>query len=256
MMEVSTAVPSGRGALVKATERWFSERMQHDFSLARWGHLGAPVLVFPSAGGDAEEIERHHLVDACGELLEAGRIKIYSCDSVAGRALATRSGTPQHRMWLLNQFHHAVRHEVVPAIHADLGGQPQPIVVAGASIGAFNAVATLSRFPDVFSVAVAMSGTYDVTKWLEGQFSDDLYFASPLHFLPALDGQALETLRQRRVILASGQGEWEDIGESWRLAEVLGAKGIPNRVDPWGPEWKHDWPTWCKMLPGYLAEVC
>jgi esterase/lipase superfamily enzyme len=241
---------------VKATERWFSERMQHDLSLARWGHFGTPVLVFPSAGGDAEEIERHHLVGACGELVEAGRIKIYSCDSVAGRALASGDGTPQYRMWLLNQFHQAVRHEVVPAIHADLGGQQPPIVVAGASIGAFNAIAALCRFPEVFSSAVAMSGTYDVTRWLEGQFSDDLYFASPLHFLPDLEGAQLDALRQRRVILASGQGEWEDIGESWRMADALGRKGIPNRVDPWGEEWKHDWPTWWQMLPGYLDEVC
>ena len=48
--------------------------------MARWGHFGVPVLVFPTAGGDAEEIERHQLVDACGGLLEAGRVKIYSCD--------------------------------------------------------------------------------------------------------------------------------------------------------------------------------
>ena len=33
-------------------------------------------------------------------------------------------------------------------------------------------------------------------------------------------------------------------GRSWRMAGVLGAKGIPNRVDPWGPEYDHDWPTW------------
>ena len=83
---------------MKATERWFSERMQHDLSMARWGHFGVPVLVFPSAGGDAEEIERHKLVGACGELVEAGRIKIYSCDSIAGQALASgaQSVPPVH----------------------------------------------------------------------------------------------------------------------------------------------------------------
>ena len=241
---------------MKATERWFSDRMQHHVSLARWGHYGTPVLVFPSAGGDFEEIERHHLVGACGELIEAGRIKIYSCDSVAGQALARGEGTPEYQMWLLNQFQQAVRHEVVPAIHADMGGEPSLITVAGASIGAFNAVAVLSRFPDAFASAICMSGTYDLGRFLHGQFSDDFYFASPLHFLPGLDGAALDLLRQRNVLLASGEGEWEDIGESWRLAEVLGEKGIPNRVDSWGPEWKHDWPTWWAMLPRYVDEVC
>jgi len=223
--------------------------------VARWGHFGIPVLVFPTAGGDAEEIERNHLVDACAGLLEAGRVKIYSCDSVAGRAMASATGTPEYRMWLLNQFHHAVRHEVVPAIKADMGGAAQRIVVAGASIGAFNAVALLCRFPDEFEVAIGMSGTYRLQRFLDGRWSEDLYFASPLDFLPGLDGDQLQVLRQRRVILASGEGAHEDIGESWALAEVLGNKGVPNRVDSWGPETIHDWPTWWRMLPQYLEEI-
>jgi len=230
--------------------------MHQQFTVARWGHFGVPVLVFPTAGGDAQEIERNHLVDACAGLLEAGRVKIYSCDSVAGRALATFTGSPEYRMWLLNQFHQAVRHEVVPAIQADLGGATPRIVTAGASIGAFNALAVLCRYPDIFEAAIAMSGTYQLKRFVEGRFSDDLYFASPLDFLPGMEGPQLETLRQRRVILASGEGEWEDIGESWAVAEVLGQKGVPNRVDSWGPAFKHDWPTWWKMLPQYLDEVC
>lgn len=241
---------------MKATERWFSDRLQQDITMARWGHFGTPVLVFPTAGGDAEEIERNHLVGACWDLVESGRVKLYSCDSVAGRALASGTGSTGYRMALLNQFHQAVRHEIVPAIHADLGGAGPRIVTAGASIGAFNALAVLCRFPDIFDSAIAMSGTYQLKRFVEGRFSEDLYFASPLDFLPGLEGPQLETLRQRRVILASGEGEWEDIGESWSVAEVLGSKGVPNRVDSWGADWKHDWPTWRRMLPQYLDEVC
>jgi esterase/lipase superfamily enzyme len=39
------------------------------------------------------------------------------------------------------------------------------------------------------------------------------------------------------------------------MADALGAKGIPNRVEPWGPEWDHDWPTWRHMLPLYLDRL-
>jgi esterase/lipase superfamily enzyme len=56
-------------------------------------------------------------------------------------------------------------------------------------------------------------------------------------------------------VLATGSGAWENAGESWRMAEALGAKGIPNRVDDWGPRFAHDWPTWRQMLPQYLAEL-
>ena len=62
-------------------------------------------------------------------------------------------------------------------------------------------------------------------------------------------------LRERFVYLRSGSGAWEDIGESWRAAEVVGAKGVPNRVDDWGPNFDHDWPTWWQMLPVYLDDL-
>ncbi|MFL6134696.1 MAG: esterase family protein [Nocardioidaceae bacterium] len=241
---------------MKATERWWSDRMQQPIDLARWGHFGTPVLVFPTAGGDAEEIERNHLVGACQELIDSGRVKLYSCDSVAGRALATFAGTPAYRMWLFNQYHQAVVNEVLPAIYADLGGQRPRVVTAGASIGAFNAVAVLCRYPDLFEAAVGMSGTYRLQQFLDEEFSEDLYFASPLDFLPGLEGQQLDTLRQRKVIMASGEGAWEAISESWAMADALGRKGVPNRVDSWGPEFEHDWATWWRMLPQYLNEVC
>jgi esterase/lipase superfamily enzyme len=114
----------------------------------------------------------------------------------------------------------------------------------------------LCRHPELFEAALGMSGTYRLQSLLEGQFSDDLYFASPVDFLPGLEGPQLDVLRQRRVILASGEGAWEDIGESWALADALGAKGVPNRVDSWGPDFEHDWPTWWRMLPQYLDELC
>ena len=43
---------------------------------------------------------------------------------------------------------------------------------------------------------------------------------------------------------------WEE-----NMAHVLGHKGIPNRVDSWGPHWDHDWPLWRAMLPGYLHDL-
>ena len=239
----------------KVVERWFSGRTEQDITVVRWGTFGAPVLIFPSAGGDAGEIERHGLVDACGPLLAEGRVKLYSVDSTAGQAMVMKTGSVEHRMWLLNQFQEFVRWELVPAIHADLGGRTIDVITGGASIGAFNAVAVLCRFPDVFRAAVGMSGSYRIERFYDEAWSQDLYYSAPLQFLPGLEGPQLDRLRQRWVILASGEGAWEDIGSSWQMAGVLGAKGIPNRVDNWGPEWSHDWATWRQMLPQYLREL-
>lgn len=240
---------------MKTVQRWFSDRLQDEITVVRWGTFGKPVLVFPSAGGDAGEIERFGLVDACGQLLADGRIKLYSVDSVAGQAMITKAGSPEHRTWLLNQFHQCIRYEVVPAIHADLGGQAVDVIASGASIGAFNAVAVLCRYPDVFSAAIGMSGSYRIERFYDQASGQDLYFSAPLQFLPGLEGPQLDLLRRRYVVLAAGEGAWEDIGESWQMASALGAKEIPNRVDNWGPQWEHDWPTWHRMLPQYLGEL-
>jgi esterase/lipase superfamily enzyme len=240
---------------MKLRERWYSGRVESDVTVVRWGHYGRPVIIFPTAGGDAEEIERMLVIDVLGELIEAGRIKVYSCDSVAGYAMVRGDGSPRYRAALLNGFHGFVREEMIPAIWADCDTPGAEVVVTGASIGAFNALAVLCRFPEVVSHAVGMSGTYDLEQFIGLDAGEALFFATPLHFLPGLDGPTLARLQQRHAILASGEGRWENIEHSWRLAEVMGRKGIPNRVDPWGPQYDHDWPTWREMLPHYLGQL-
>ncbi len=240
---------------MKETTHWRSERLGEEIQLVRWGWYGAPVLLFPTAGGDAEECERRPLLSSVWPLVEAGKVKIYSCDSLAGRAWVSGAG-PRHCAWLQNRFDAAVYHEIVPAIRADCRSTDIEIVAAGASIGAFNAMASLCRHPDAFRLAVCMSGTYDLTRFLAGEFSLDFYFCSPIHFLPNLgEGSQIDGLRRRFAILATGEGRWEDPEQSWRMAHVLGARAIPNRVDLWGKEYDHDWPTWSRMLPHYLAQI-
>ena len=239
---------------MKDTSRWHSAHVEQEVQLVRWGHMGKPVLLFPTAGGDAEEVERFHLIGVLMPLIEAGRIKVYSTDSIAGKAWISEQHSAEYCSHLQNMFDALVYQEIVPAIRTDCQTPDIEIIAAGASIGAFNAVASICRHPDVFSMAIAMSGTYDLTKKLQVRFIDNFYFCSPLHFLPGLEGPVLEKLRERMILMPSGEGDYEDIGESWRMANMLGEKGIPNRVDSWGAEYRHDWETWREMLPQYLAE--
>ena len=240
---------------IKTASRWYSPRLEQEITLVRWGYWGQPVFLFPTAGGDAEEVDRMGLIGAVWPLVEAGRIKLYSCDSVAGRALAARWGSVEYRCWLLNGFHDWVAHEAVPAIRADCASESVEIVATGASIGAFNAVAVTCRYPWAFRAAIGMSGTYDLERLLGFGGTPDYYFSAPLLFLSGLEGPQLDQLRQRFVLMAYGEGRWENPDEAWRMAGVLGGKGVPNRVDVWGREWDHDWPTWRRMLPIYLDEL-
>jgi len=240
----------------KVSTTWRSDRLGRDITLVRWGEVGQPVLVFPTAGGDAEEIERFHLITVCKAFLEQQLVKIYSVDSLAGRAWLSEDNTSTAAARVQNQFDGALYHEVLPAIRSDCNDSEAEIVTAGASLGAFNALAFLCRHPDVCKLAICMSGTYGLEKFLRGPVNDEYYHCSPLHFVPNLqeDGDHLAQLRKRYVLLAHGQGEFESPEEDWKVERVLGPKGIPNRVDPWGKEWRHDWVTWRDMLPKYLAE--
>jgi esterase/lipase superfamily enzyme len=241
---------------MKISTSWHSQRVQREVKLVRWGTFGKPVLVFPTAGGDAEEIERMKLVHVLMPLIEAGRIKLYSCDSVAGRVLLAGEGNPPHQMYMQNMFQQYVRHEVVPAIRTDCKSDDVGVIVGGSSIGAFHAVAAVCRWPNVFTHALAVSGTYKLERFFRGatHFTQDFFVSSPHLFVPTLDGHHLDVLRTRFILMPSGEGRAEDIGESWAMASILGARGIPNRVDSWGPDWHHDWPTWREMFPKYLGE--
>jgi len=240
---------------VKATEHWHSERLAQPVTMARWGEIGTPVLIFPTAGGDAEEIERFLVIDVLSELLAEGRIKVYSVDSVAGRAMLRGDGDGRYQGILYDRYQQFVRREVVPAIRQDCRDDAVEIIVGGSSIGAFNALALLCRYPEAFSHALCMSGTFDLVRFFKDDQPGPEFFAcSPIHFLPRVNGEHLDRIRRRFVLFASGEGRWEDIGESWRAAQLLGSMGVPNRVDSWGPGRDHDWPLWREMLPKYLAE--
>ncbi len=222
----------------------------------RWGHFGTPVLLFSTAGGDYEEVERFHLVRVLGDLIDAGRIKVYSVDSIAGKTWLQGTHSAEYCSRVQNLFDAYIYNEVVALIREDCSSKEIEVVAAGASIGAFNAVASICRHPDVFKLAVAMSGTFDLSKYLDGKINQDFYFSSPLHYLPGLeDGPQLQQLRQRFIVIPTGEGDWEDPSESWRIAHVLGAKGVPNRVDLWGRDRHHNWVTWREMLPKYLGEL-
>jgi len=241
---------------VKLTTRWYSPRLNTEVLVARWGHFGVPVLLFPTAGGDAEESERFLMIDALRPLIEAGRIKVFTCDSVAGRIWTDGKSSGAFRARIQNAFDAFVAHELLPAIEHDCRTPGIEVVTAGASIGAFNALASICRHPDRFRAAVCMSGTYDLSRWSNGEHTLDFHYSSPLHFLPGLgEGEHLARLRERFVVLATGEGRWESPSQSWRAAHVLGSRGVPNRVDLWGPSYDHDWPTWREMLPQYLARL-
>src|SRR5687767_14833624 len=98
---------------------WRTSRLSAPARIARWGHFGTPVLLFPTAGGDYEEVERFQLIDALRPLLDAGRVKVYSVDGVPARTWLTGMHSFQHCSQVQEQYQSFICEDVVPYIRSD-----------------------------------------------------------------------------------------------------------------------------------------
>jgi esterase/lipase superfamily enzyme len=230
---------------------WTTRRLPQPARMARWGHFGTPVVIFPTAGGDFEEIERFHLIAALGALIDGGRIKAYSIDGVAVRALLCATTSTPDCVRLQDRYDSFLYEEVLQRIRQDCHDDRIEPILAGASLGAFAALSAICRHPDSFRAAIGLSGVYDLSR---RYCSEDSAGYSPLACLQTLKGPRLEQLRRRAIILGSGEGDYENPADSRRMADACAAKGIPCKLSLWGPAHDHTWSTWREMLPRLIDE--
>jgi esterase/lipase superfamily enzyme len=107
--------------------------------------------------------------------------------------------------------------------------------------------------PDLINGVIAMSGVYDLTEYSKGFYNENVYFNSPIHYIPNLTNHDILTqIRNGKIIIATGSGSYEDPEANRRFSGVLQSKGIGHLIDIWGTDVTHDWPTWRKMLPYFI----
>lgn len=234
--------------------QWHSPRLNKNMEIAVYGHFGFALLLLPTAAADFLEYERFQLLDVLQPLVDAGKVKVFSINSINSEAWLNNRMDPRHKAIRHQQFNAYVENEVVPFIRMHTSADT-PIITSGASLGALHSANLFFRRPDLFAGTVAMSGVYDLTTYTKGYYDEDVYFNSPCHYLPNLnDPYLLDKLRHSgHIHILSGSGDYEDPESSRRLSNILASKGIPHELDIWGPDMKHDWPTWRAMLPYYIG---
>ena len=222
--------------------------------LVVFGHWGPPAIVFPTSGGDEWEFDRQGVIDSLGDIIEAGRAKIYCVDLNHGDSFGNRGAHPRHRSWMQRQYDEYLASEVFPFIRQDTQTGDIAISTIGASLGAYHAANTLFRHPDAVKRCFAMSGVYDMTRFMDGEYDDNFYFNNPVDYLSSLsDPWVLGHLATCDIHIATGSGPWEQSGESYRLSGILSSRGIRHHLDDWGPMGGHDWPYWKHQLRQYLS---
>jgi len=79
---------------------------------------------------------------------------------------------------------------------------------------------------------------------------------SPVDYLPRWDDNFMfDQMRKGRIVIATGQGNYEDPNASRQLSDILNARGVKHWLDLWGYDQPHDWPTWRSMLPYFLGNI-
>jgi esterase/lipase superfamily enzyme len=238
--------------------QWYSERLYRDMPLAAYGHYGQPVLMLPTAAADFLEYERFQLLDAVRPTIESGRVKAYSVDSVNRYALLNDQAGPGEKLAWLQAYDGYLTREVLPFIRHDCGGADVKPVVFGISLGAYLAANTFFRHPDLFGGCILISGSYDIRSYFNGFYNQDLYFNNPVDYLSHMDDPYFLPILQhggRKIIIFTGQGDYEAPDRSRQLAGILSNKGIPHWLDVWGHDVNHDWPWWRKCVPHYFHQI-
>jgi esterase/lipase superfamily enzyme len=206
--------------------------------LIAYGHYGRPVIVFPSEAGRAWDFENNGMVDAVGNLLDAGRVKLYCVDSLDGYSWSDTSVDIEERARRNGVYIDWLVHEAVPWVQRDTGGGGE-LIALGASLGAYHAVNLALQRADLVPLAIGLSGNYDVTTWRAwGERGDATYFANPTDYV-AWEVNPTGALPSTR-----------------RMAALLKSKGIRCELDLWGYDVAHDWPWWQRQLAHHLPRFC
>lgn len=221
--------------------------------VAVYGYYGFALLMLPTAAADYLEYERFLLIDAIKPLIDAGKIKVFSVNSINSESWLNNRMLPQHKAIRHDQFNNYIYNEVVPFIKSQTSADTS-IITTGASLGALHSANLFFKRPDLINGTIAMSGVYDLSSYTKGYFDDTCYFNSPVHYLPGLnDDSYLSKMRDaHKIIIASGSGNYESPDDSKKFSDILSSKGISHELDIWGPDMTHDWPTWRSMLPYFL----
>ncbi len=218
-----------------------------------FGHAGQALIAFPSQDGRARDWEGFGMIDAVSDLLESGRLLLICVDSIDWQSWTNRALPVGDRARRHGVYHRYIVEEVIPFARQESGADS--VWTTGCSMGAYHAANVFFRRPDLVDGLIAISGLYQPRLFVGDYSDDEVYFNSPLYYLPGLnDPWHLEQYRRSRIIFCAGQGAWEDesLEDTRQMQQILESKGVPAQFDYWGHDVEHHWYWWQKMLRHHL----
>ncbi len=239
-------------------ENIYSPAVGRELQVLAFGHYGAPLIAFPSGGGQFYDFENNGMVNAIAHLIEAGKLKVYCPEGIDRESWLNQGSDPHWRGVRHNAYQDFIVSNLVPAIRVDCHSDDIRIAVTGASLGAYHAANFALKFPHIFHYALCLSGRYDLEALSGSSGSQEVYFNNPMAYVANLHGEALDHVRHNtHLALVCGQGAWEGkcLRDTHRLADLLAEKGISHERDIWGHDVEHHWYWWRRQIVHHLGKT-
>ena len=169
---------------------WFSPALQREMPIAVYGDYGFALLLIPTAGADYLEYERFQLLEHLKPYINGGKVKVFSVNSINKESWLNKEMLGEHKAIRHNQFNEYIHNEVVPFIKNNTSWDT-PIITCGASLGALHSMNLFLKRADLINGVIAMSGVYDLTEYTDGFFDEQVYYNSPMHYMPNLTDHSI-----------------------------------------------------------------
>jgi esterase/lipase superfamily enzyme len=235
--------------------KWYSPHLHKEMELLVFGHSGTPVLFFPTRAARFYDYENWKVIDAISDKIENGFLQVYCVDSNDGQSFYCPWLPPCQKIIRHLHYEQYILHEVLSFIRLK---NPNNIISAGCSLGAFHAINLAFKHPAHFCKAVGMSGRYDLSRQYDyypdlfnGHWDENIYFNSPSQYFPNLqDHEILELMKRMEIILAVGKED--PFYECNRhLSQSLWHKDVWNALYVWEGE-AHKAKYWRQMVQQFL----
>ena len=214
--------------------RWWSNDLQRDMELlVLWPRLAPRYWSFPTSHG---KILMSTKTTRWLPRLPIGLALRPAADLIASTASTWKAGTTNRRIptgacsGICNTS--AISSTTSIPLMWNVNWTPR-LIVTGCSFGAYHAVNFAFRNPDKVTGCVTMGGSFDIKIFLDGWYSEDVYFNNPADYLAnCTDGWRYNHMR---TVLATGEWDmcWEKNEE---LCRQFAGRGIRNELCVWGDQ--------------------
>ena len=206
----------------------YSPALDRDMECKVYGHAGRPVLFIPCQDGRFFDFENFHMTDAWAPFIDAGRVMVFSIDTIDRETWSDKGGDPYWRIRRYEQWIHFITDEMVPFMRAMVnernGWTGYPGIIAfGCSLGATHAANLFFRFPQLFDGMLALSGIYTAAYGFDGYMDEVVYRNSPVDYLSGMSS-LWKPLRMWKSVRSMASGDASvGSGLAWKVTSMPSA---------------------------------